>query len=117
MCVMRTAESVVFTLWPPGPRRAEDVDAEILVLDLDVDLLGLGQHGDGGGRGVDAPLRLGGRHALHAVHAATPSASRRTRRRPITLKTASLTPPSVPSECEIISRRQPARSTKRVYMR
>jgi hypothetical protein len=30
-------------------RRAEDVDAEILVFDLDVDLLGLGKHRDGGG--------------------------------------------------------------------
>ena len=32
-------------------------------------LLGLRQHGDRGGGGVDAPLRLGGRHALHPVHA------------------------------------------------
>ena len=68
-CVMRTALSVVFTLWPPGPLRAEDVDAQVLVLDPDVHLLGLRQHGHGGGRGVDAPLRLGDRHALHPVHA------------------------------------------------
>ena len=66
---MRTAESVVLTDWPPGPRRAEDVDAQVLVVDLDVDLLGLGQHRHGRGRGVDAALRLGRRHALHAVHA------------------------------------------------
>ena len=31
---------------------------------------GSGQHGDGGGRGVDASARLGDRHALHAMHAA-----------------------------------------------
>ena len=30
----------------------------------------LGQHGHGRRRGVDAPLGFGGRHALHAVHAA-----------------------------------------------
>ena len=39
--VMRTAESVVLTLWPPGPAGAEDVDAQVVVVDLDVDLLGL----------------------------------------------------------------------------
>ena len=49
--------------------RAEDVDAQILVVDLDVDLLGLGQDGDGGGRGVDAPGALGRGHALDAVDA------------------------------------------------
>ena len=38
-------------------------------LDLEIDVLGLRQHGDGGGRGVDAPAGLGDRHALHAVHA------------------------------------------------
>ena len=52
-----------------GARGAEDVDAQVLVVDLDVDLLGLGQHGHGRGRGVDAALGLGRRHALHAVHA------------------------------------------------
>jgi hypothetical protein len=52
-----TAESVVFTPWPPAP-------------ELEIDLLGLGQDGDGGGGGVDAALRLGGGHALHAVDAA-----------------------------------------------
>ena len=29
-----------------------------LLVDLDVDILGLGQHRDGGGRGVDAALPL-----------------------------------------------------------
>ena len=37
---------------------------------VDVDLLGLGQHQHAGGAGVDAALRLGDRHPLHAVHAA-----------------------------------------------
>src|SRR6266536_3601095 len=55
--VTRTAESVVLTDCPPGR------------VDLDIDLLRLGQHVHAGGRGVDAPLRLGDRHALHAVHA------------------------------------------------
>ena len=66
---MRTALSVVLTDWPPGPLAPEDVDAQVLVLDLDIDLFRLGQHGDRRGRGVDAPLRLGLRHALHAMHA------------------------------------------------
>ena len=67
---MRTAESVVLTLWPPGPGRAVDVDLEVVLGDLDLDLLGLGHHGDGRGRRVDPPLRLGLGHALDAVGAA-----------------------------------------------
>ena len=65
---MRTALSVVLTLWPPGTRGAEDVDLEILGLDLDVHFLRLGQHRHRRRRGVDPPLRLGRGHALHAVH-------------------------------------------------
>ena len=34
--VIRTAESVVFTLWPPWPGRAEDVDPQVVLVDLDV---------------------------------------------------------------------------------
>ena len=69
-CVIRTAESVVLTLWPPGPLRAEDVDAQVVVVDLDVDLLGLRHHEHAGGAGVHPALRLGDRHPLDAVHAA-----------------------------------------------
>ena len=54
--VIRTAESVVLTIWPPGPRRAVDVDPQVVRVDLDVDLLGLGQHQHAGGGGVDAAL-------------------------------------------------------------
>src|SRR5438046_1137610 len=54
---------------PAGAAGAEHVDAQVLVIDLDVDLLGLGEDRDGRRRRVDAPLRLGDRHALHAVHA------------------------------------------------
>ena len=68
--VMRTAESVVLTDWPPGPGGAVDVDLQVVRVDLDLDLLGLGQHRDGRRRGVDAALRLGLRHPLHAVRAA-----------------------------------------------
>ncbi len=53
-----------------GPAAAEDVDAQVVVVDGDVDLLGLGQHQDAGGAGVHPALRLGDRHPLHAVHAA-----------------------------------------------
>src|SRR5437899_6575378 len=47
--------------------RAEDVDAQILLIDLDVDLFGFGQHGHGRRRGVDAAAGLGLRDTLHAV--------------------------------------------------
>ena len=70
LCVIRTAESVVLTDWPPGPGRAVDVDLQVVLVDLDVDLLGLRQHGDRRRRGVDAALRLGLGHALDAVRAA-----------------------------------------------
>jgi hypothetical protein len=53
-----------------GARGAEDVDPQVVRVDLDVDLLGLGQHQHAGRGGVDAALRLGDRHPLHAVHAA-----------------------------------------------
>ena len=53
-----------------GTGGAEDVDAQVVRVDLDLDLLGLGQHQHAGGGGVDPALRLGHRHALHAVHAA-----------------------------------------------
>ena len=65
---MRTAESVVLTDWPPGPR-AVDVDAQVALVDLDLDVFDLGQHRNGRRGGVDAALGLGRRHALHAVHA------------------------------------------------
>ena len=69
-CVMRTAESVVLTLCPPGPERAVDVDPQVVGVDGDLDLLGLGHHQHAGGGGVDAALALGDGHALHAVHPA-----------------------------------------------
>src|SRR5581483_9947890 len=53
-----------------GAGRAVGVDAQVRVIHLDLDVFDLGQHGDGGGGGVDAPLRLGVRHALYAVDAA-----------------------------------------------
>ncbi len=64
-----TALSVVLTDWPPGPLARNTSMRKILVIDLDVDLLRLRQHGDRGGGGMDAPLRFGLRHALHAMHA------------------------------------------------
>ena len=55
---------------PAGARRAKGIDAQILRFDLDVDVFRFGQHGDGGRRGVNAALLLGGRDALDAMHAA-----------------------------------------------
>ena len=67
---MRTAESVVFTLWPAGAGRAHDVDTEVVLVNLDLDLLGLRHDSHRRGRGVDPPLRLGLGNALHAVRSA-----------------------------------------------
>ena len=53
-----------------GPRGAVDVDLEVRLVDLDVDVLGLGQHRDRRGRGVDAALGLRLGDPLHAVRAA-----------------------------------------------
>ncbi len=53
-----------------GARGAEGVDAQIAGIDFDLaELVGLGHYRDRAGRGMDAPLRLGGRHALHAMAA------------------------------------------------
>ena len=68
--VIRTAESVVFTLCPPGPDDRNTSTFRSLVVDLHLDRLGLGHDQHPGGRGVDAALRLGDGHPLHAVHAA-----------------------------------------------
>ena len=53
-----------------GAAGATDFDAEILRLEFEIDFFGFRQHGDGGGGGVNAALRFGRRHALHAMHAA-----------------------------------------------
>ena len=42
---------------------------DVALLEFHVELVGFGQHHHGGGGGVHAALRLGLRHALHAVHA------------------------------------------------
>lgn len=48
---------------------AIDFDAQIRFLDGDLDIGGLGHDGNGGGTGVNAALRFGGRDALNAMHA------------------------------------------------
>ena len=53
-----------------GARRAERVDAQVRGIDRDIgDRIGLRQHGDRARGRVDAALRLGLRHALHAMAA------------------------------------------------
>src|SRR5690606_31421535 len=53
-----------------GAGGAESVDLQVGRVDRDLlDLVGLGDDGHGRRRGMDAALRLGGRHALHAVGA------------------------------------------------
>ena len=51
-------------------RRAIRVDLEVGLVDLDLaDVLGLREHGDGARGRVDATLRFGLGHSLHAMHA------------------------------------------------
>ena len=68
--VSRTAESVVFTPWPPGPGRAVDVDAQLLLVDLDVvGALHHRRHLDPGERGLPAALVVERRDADEPVGA------------------------------------------------
>src|SRR5262249_47343590 len=53
-----------------GTGRTEGIDADVLSLQLDFDFVGLGQHGYGDRRGVDAALLLGYGNALDTMHAA-----------------------------------------------
>ena len=68
--VIRTAESVVLTLWPPGPLLRKTSMRRSLSSIGHVDLLGLGQHEDAGRAGVHPALGLRDRHPLDPVHAA-----------------------------------------------
>ena len=53
---------------PPRTTGPEDINAQFIGGEVHLaDLIDLGQHGHGAGRGVDAALGLGGRHALHPV--------------------------------------------------
>ncbi len=69
--MIRTAESVVLTDWPPGPdERLTSIRRSRSSSIGDLDLVGLGQDDDRRGRGVDPARRLGRRDALDAVDAA-----------------------------------------------
>src|SRR5262245_46165911 len=54
---------------PARPRRTENIDAKILVLDLDIDLLRFGKYRNRSGGCMDAALRFRHRHPLHPMHA------------------------------------------------
>mmetsp|Transcript_29273 Transcript_29273/g.50075 ORF Transcript_29273/g.50075 Transcript_29273/m.50075 type:complete len:367 (+) Transcript_29273:74-1174(+) len=54
---------------PAGAARARRVHLDVARVNLDGHLVHLGHDRHGGRRGVDPPLRLRRRHALHAVHA------------------------------------------------
>ena len=63
-----------------GARGAVGVDAQVRRVDVDgFDFLELREDGNGAGGGVDPALRLGRRHALHAVRAGFKLETRRTR--------------------------------------
>ena len=68
--VIRTAESVVLTDWPPGPDERKTSIRRSFGSMVHVDVLGLRRDQHAGRRGVDPALRFGDRHPLHAVHAA-----------------------------------------------
>ena len=68
-CVMRTAVSVLFTCCPPAPPARIVSMRRSSGAHVDLDLGLLGQHRDRRGARVDAALRLGRGHALHAVAA------------------------------------------------
>ena len=67
--VMRIAEFGLVDVLAARALRAHRVDLQVRFVDVDVDVLRLGQNGDGRRRRVDAPLRFGGGHALHAMDA------------------------------------------------
>ncbi len=68
---MRTAESVVFTDWPPGPdERKTSILRSFWLIAISSGSSTSGNTSTPGRRGVDAPLRLGGGNPLHAVHTA-----------------------------------------------
>ena len=68
-CVMRIADSVLLTCWPPAPcaRMVSILRSSSLIVDIDV--FDFGQHRDRRRRGMDAAGGFGVRHALHAMHA------------------------------------------------
>ena len=68
--VIRTAESVVLTLCPPGPLLRKTSMRRSLSSMVTSTCSASGSDQDAGGAGVHAALRLGDRHPLHAVHAA-----------------------------------------------
>ena len=69
MCVTRTAESVLLMCWPPAP------DARNVSIRRSAGLISTSPISSASGitatvhADVDAPLRFGGRHALHAMAA------------------------------------------------
>ena len=66
---MRTAESVVLTLCPPGPLlRKMSMRMSLSLMSISTSSTS-GKHRDTGGAGVDAPLAFGHRDALHPVDA------------------------------------------------
>ena len=69
-CVMRTAESVLFTCWPPAPDGAVGVDLDVVGLDLHLHgVLHERRHLDAGEGGVAARLRVVRRDPHQPVHA------------------------------------------------
>ena len=60
---------VLLHVLPARAASLEDFHVHVRFGDINFNLVHFGQHCDGGGGGVDAPRRFGGRHALDAMHA------------------------------------------------
>ena len=55
---------------PAGAGRAISIHPQVVGVDVDLlHIVGFRQNRDRAGRGMDSPLRLGGRYALHTVGA------------------------------------------------
>ncbi len=68
-CVMRTAESVVLTLWPPGPEERKTSIRRSFGLTSTSTSSASGSTMDARRAGMQPALGLGDRDPLHAVHA------------------------------------------------
>ena len=69
-CVMRTAESVTLTCWPPAPLDRIGVDAQVLLRNVDLDVLvEFRPDVDRGERGVPARRLIERRDAHEPMHA------------------------------------------------
>ena len=111
MCVMRTAESVLLMCWPPAPRGAVGVDAQVGRVDLDLDRvvdLGIDEHARERGVAAARWSRTGSCAPGGARRSRCAGSRRRSRRS--TLIVALLMPATSPAVSSSTSALKPLRS-------